>query len=346
LWIVGDVPINNSDDALDALGRRRWWVASVRRLTARERIETAMEQPAGQDHHRGKVLAQAVLTWASRALFGLIVAGTIGAIAVLFVIPRMTGGAALTVLTGSMTPDIPVGSVVVIRPVDPGTLRVGDVATYQVNPDQDAYITHRVLKIDDSTAPATFVFKGDANRGADTDPVPGDAIRGKVWFHVPYLGAVRDALHGRGGLSLLAVLLLGGYAFAQFLGGVRQSRQRRSESASTEGRSTRVRAETLVLARLDHRVLGERGLDARSAAREWEGIVTEDDGANFSLLLAPRPQLVELLLDVLAVHGAHDVVVLNGPFDLAELSDDETPRSERSPHSSPGAAPQVHDAHP
>ena len=49
---------------------------------------------------------------------------------------------ALTVLTGSMTPEIPVGSVVIDRPVDPGMLKVGDVATYQKVPGVDEYITH------------------------------------------------------------------------------------------------------------------------------------------------------------------------------------------------------------
>ncbi|MGN6129547.1 MAG: hypothetical protein ACTHOK_04325, partial [Nocardioidaceae bacterium] len=50
--------------------------------------------------------------------FALAVGATL---VVLVVIPRATHGSALTVLTGSMTPEIPVGSVVVVRPVDPGT---------------------------------------------------------------------------------------------------------------------------------------------------------------------------------------------------------------------------------
>ena len=165
------------------------------------------------------------LTLAARALLRValvvVLAAVVGAIALLMVLPRATHGSALTVLTGSMRPQIPVGSVVLVRPVDPETLQVGDVATYQRKPGVASYVTHRIAEIDSSTRPTTFVFKGDANRGADIDPVPATAIRGAVWFHVPYVGAVRDALHGKAGLTLIAILVLGGYALSQVAGAIR-----------------------------------------------------------------------------------------------------------------------------
>jgi signal peptidase len=250
---------------------------------------------------------RAVLRWGSRALFAAIVAGILLMVGVLLVVPRVTNGAALTVLTGSMTPDIPVGSVVVIRPVDPGTLRVGDVATYQVSPGKDVYITHRIVKVDDSTTPATFRFKGDANRGPDTDPVPGTAIRGKVWFHVAYLGAVRDSLQGRAGLGLLAMLVLGAYAVAQVVSALRERRQGRTPAVRPE---TTTIDRTLVLARFGPLA------DPRDTARELGGVVVESDETGFSLLLAPEPRLLDLLGDVLAMHHPDRVHVLEGPVEL------------------------------
>jgi signal peptidase len=151
----------------------------------------------------GNVLASALLL--------LILA----AVAIVVVIPKATHGAALTVLSGSMTPDIPVGSVVVDRPVDPGTLHVGDIATYQKAPGVNEYITHRIIKIDASKTPTMFTFKGDANRGPDIAPVPATAIRGKVWFHVPYLGSFRDAIHTKRGVGAIATILLAIYALFQ-----------------------------------------------------------------------------------------------------------------------------------
>jgi len=170
-----------------------------------------------------------VATWTTRLLL-LAVLGLIAfAIVVLTVLPRATHGVAMTVLTGSMTPGIPVGSVVIDRPVDPGTLHVGDIATYQKEPGKAEYITHRIVKIDTSRSPVMFTFKGDANRGADVNPVPATAIRGKVWFHVPYLGALRDTLHTKGGLAGVAMLALAGYAIYQGTAAIRD-RQRKLDT--------------------------------------------------------------------------------------------------------------------
>lgn len=159
------------------------------------------------------------------------------AVTVLVILPRASHGTALTVLTGSMTPDIPVGSVVIDRPVDPGTLHVGDIATYQTAPGVNEYITHRIIKIDTSKNPVLFTFKGDANRGPDITPVPAGAIRGKVWFHVPYLGAIRDSLKGAFGRTLIlavVVLGLGGFAAKQFTDEIRARRRRRSGSDAAD----------------------------------------------------------------------------------------------------------------
>src|SRR4051794_1302763 len=176
--------------------------------------------------------ARSVAKWATRAaLCGLLLLVAF-AISILVVLPKATHGAALTVLTGSMTPTIPVGSVVMDRPVDPGTLKVGDIATYQVAPGKPDYITHRIIAIDATKSPTLFRFKGDANRGPDMNPVPATAIRGKVWFHVPYLGGIRDTLHARHGLAGVGIVLLAGYAIVMAAGSLRDNRKRSGERPS------------------------------------------------------------------------------------------------------------------
>lgn len=175
--------------------------------------------------------------WGLRAVLlalGVVIAG---AVAILIVLPRASHGTALTVLTGSMTPDIPVGSVVIDRPVDPGTLHVGDVATYQKAPGVNEYITHRIVGINTKTNPVTFTFQGDANRGPDITPVPASAIRGKVWFHVPYLGAIRDSIqsHGMRAVALLlAIVGLAGFALSQLVSAARARKRARSATLRLE----------------------------------------------------------------------------------------------------------------
>jgi signal peptidase len=157
----------------------------------------------------------------AKVMASLLLAVIVGALAVVTVIPRAVHGAALTVLTGSMTPTIPVGSVVVVRPVDPGTLHVGDIITFQKQAAKAEFITHRIVSIHTKTTPVTLTTKGDANRGADVDPVPVTAVRGRVLFHVPYLGTTRSAIGTSGGGLLLLLLGLVAYAIQQLASGLR-----------------------------------------------------------------------------------------------------------------------------
>jgi signal peptidase len=239
------------------------------------------------------------------------------AVAVLVVIPRATHGAALTVLTGSMTPGIPVGSVVVDRPVDPRTLEVGDIATYQKSPGVDEYITHRIVAIHPETTPITFTFKGDANRGADITPVPATAIRGQVWFHVPYIGAIRDGLqsHGTRGLVLAVVLVgLGGYSVFQVVGGVRQQRRGSSDDASADASAaaelTDGETQTLAVPLGSDALAGVHPTDV---ARVLGGTVTERDGV-LQLTFVGSPERLRVIEQLLRPHAATaDVVLLPEP---------------------------------
>src|SRR3546814_8282824 len=63
-------------------------------------------------------------------------------------IPKATGSTSLTVLTGSMSPAIPPGSIVLVKPTDPSTIEAGEVITYQAEPGKAAYVTHRVVEVD------------------------------------------------------------------------------------------------------------------------------------------------------------------------------------------------------
>lgn len=147
-----------------------------------------------------------VLRLATTLLTTAVLVIGLGLVALLVVVPRVTGTVPLTVYTGSMEPTIATGAVVLIEPVDPATLRAGDVITYQVAPDVDEYITHRIVTVVPETSPPSFVTKGDANPGADLDPVPVGAVRGKVWIDVPYVGTAQQLVTGRTGIALLAVV--------------------------------------------------------------------------------------------------------------------------------------------
>lgn len=253
-----------------------------------------------------------LLRWCVRLLGISVAVAVLAAVVTVAIIPRATHGQAMTVLTGSMTPEIPVGSIVVVRPVDPGSLQAGDVATYQPEPGKASYITHRIIDVDESSTPTTFTFKGDANRGPDLDPVAAGQIRGQVWFHVPYLGTIRDGLHGTGGISLVAMLLLAGYALSQLGTGLRERRQ--------EPRAVPVGLETdrhLVVATLDTRLFAERNaLTPTEAAHEWGALLVQEDDDSFRVLLTATDDELAARLEPLRRSRPRRLLVLDGPITL------------------------------
>jgi signal peptidase len=121
----------------------------------------------------------------------------IAAGAVLIVIPKMAGAIPLTILTQSMEPLLPPGTLVVDQHVKASDVHLGDVVTYQIAPGQPDVITHRVVGISlNNKGERTFTFKGDNNANPDADPVLAGQIKGRVMYSIPYIGVVSLWMNG------------------------------------------------------------------------------------------------------------------------------------------------------
>lgn len=118
----------------------------------------------------------------------------------------VTGWKALTVATGSMSPSIPTGSVVLMHSVPSSSLKTGDVITYTNPQNMRTTITHRIAETykTNGTVP-TFITKGDANSTAD-QPIVGGLVKGKVIWSVPYLGRWLNLTKSPVVLSLLVYI--------------------------------------------------------------------------------------------------------------------------------------------
>ncbi|MGY1707629.1 signal peptidase I [Geodermatophilus sp. SYSU D00697] len=157
-------------------------------------------------------------------VLGLVLLTGSGAALGVVVYPMVTGGAALAVLSGSMTPGLPVGGMVFTKPVeDPAALQVGDVITFLRSPEGPELVTHRIIAVDDSSGAPVFTTQGDANNAPDLDQVPASAVRGELWFSVAELGRAAAILHSPKGLGFLVVLVCAVLAVAP---GPRPTRQR------------------------------------------------------------------------------------------------------------------------
>lgn len=126
---------------------------------------------------------------------------------------RLAGFRVYAVLSGSMEPAYPTGSLICTRKVDPFTLKAGDVITFLL--DGDTVATHRVVEVvPDGEDPSVVRFrtKGDANETADGSLVHGENVVGTPVLTVPYLGCAANYIRKPPGLyvaiSAGAVLLI------------------------------------------------------------------------------------------------------------------------------------------
>lgn len=110
------------------------------------------------------------------------------AITALVLVPRLAGATPYTILTGSMEPDMPPGTIVIVKPLPFEQIRQGDVVTYQLESGKPMVVTHRVVGIDVVDGETRLVTQGDANDAPDALSVREVQVKGVVWYHVPMIG--------------------------------------------------------------------------------------------------------------------------------------------------------------
>lgn len=109
-------------------------------------------------------------------------------------VPSMFGCTVFRTLTGSMAPEIPRDSMILVKKCAPEEVSTGDVITfYSSDPDLGGAVnTHRVTQIEQTGTGLLFTTKGDANALEDRYKVAQDQLIGKVIFTSVILGkAVR-----------------------------------------------------------------------------------------------------------------------------------------------------------
>ena len=105
--------------------------------------------------------------------------------------PRLTDLKFLTVIGGSMSPAIPLGAVIAVRPVDAAEIQVGDIIAYNSSdPARSTLrVVHRVVAVEtDANGSLNFITRGDASGSEDIDVTSEANVIGRSWFSIPLLG--------------------------------------------------------------------------------------------------------------------------------------------------------------
>ncbi len=118
----------------------------------------------------------------------------------------------MPILGSSMEPTLQSGSLMMIKPINPNDVKVGDIIVFNVPPMVREYynyptvVSHRVIEV--NTAPSLgFRTKGD-NTGEDPFTVRPIDIRGTVGNQIPYLGLPLLFFQSQQGLVFVIIALV------------------------------------------------------------------------------------------------------------------------------------------
>lgn len=141
--------------------------------------------------------------------FALTALTTFGvAVAVAFGVGLLGGYRWLTVLSGSMAPQMKVGDLIVGAPLRASELRAGHVVTFRDSDDGSRLITHRVRSVERTGDVIEVVTKGDRNNAVETWRTDADGKVGLVVARIPMAGRLVSGLSSRAGrLGVLTLIL-------------------------------------------------------------------------------------------------------------------------------------------
>jgi signal peptidase len=133
-----------------------------------------------------------------------VVLATLLPLAVFLVATFLAGYHLQSVQSGSMQPTYPVGSLLVVEPIDPSDVRVGMPLMF-VSPEDHRTVTHRVVGAIERDDSLSFRTQGDANGRPDPALVTASEVRGRVRWAVPRLATLLTWLQWPRNVLLLVV---------------------------------------------------------------------------------------------------------------------------------------------
>jgi signal peptidase len=151
---------------------------------------------------------------------------------ILIIIPKIAGAIPLTVLTSSMEPKYPPGTLIYVLPVKSTDIHIGDVVTYQIESGNPAVISHRVIAINSpANGKRTFILKGDNNSAPDIAPVIPAQVKGRLWYSVPLMGWISSEVNGSKRSWILDIVagLFFAYAAYMVIGGIYSATRKRRQ---------------------------------------------------------------------------------------------------------------------
>ncbi len=117
-------------------------------------------------------------------------------------VPQVAGYQVYVIKSDNMSPEIAAGSIAFGRQVEAEQIAAGDIITFRSGADPATLTAGRVVELNREDG-LNLIIRSDANAIADSDPLPAEAVIGRLIGSVPYIGYLVDYAQTREGLILL-----------------------------------------------------------------------------------------------------------------------------------------------
>jgi signal peptidase I len=141
-----------------------------------------------------------------RAFAGWAVSAFVLTVLLSTALPLAFGGTSMVVRSGSMTPAIRTGDVVVVWPIAPTEATVGDIVTFRDPEGGERLLVHRVRAISRSGDQVAVTTQGDANTTREDWKVAADGTIGEVAYRIPLLGYATGWINAPAGRVVLVIV--------------------------------------------------------------------------------------------------------------------------------------------
>lgn len=119
-------------------------------------------------------------------ILAVIIIVTIAGLTFLTLDPESGVYKALVVISNSMEPTAPAGSMIFIKKTE--SIQKNDIVTFRMGLDSKSLTTHRVVEIKEVKGNTMYQTKGDAVKEPDIELVPAERVTGKMIFSIPLIG--------------------------------------------------------------------------------------------------------------------------------------------------------------
>lgn len=124
------------------------------------------------------------------------------------VTPSIFGIKTFNIISGSMSPQININDVIIVKKCEETELNINDIISYKKGSE---VISHRIIEIENRNNKRIYTTKGDSNQVPDDEKIDFNQIEGKYIGKIPKIGNILNFLKNKVVFGIIFTILIIAY---------------------------------------------------------------------------------------------------------------------------------------